>query len=151
LGECLAGKIAPGDDTIVGALTGLVMELSAFAPGSRVLADPARGSACKRLHLMLRWLVRRDEVDPGGWDSDISPRLPLVPVDVHMHRIALALGLTRRNAADGRTVLEITRAFAAVSPDDPVRYDFSLTRVGLNPEVPTPEFIVCLTHSQDSR
>ncbi len=147
LGECLAGKVAPGDETIIGALTGLVGELSAFAPGSKVLADPARGSACKRLHLMLRWLVRRDEVDPGGWDN-ISPRLLVVPVDVHMHRIARTLGLTSRKAADGRTALEITRTFAAICPDDPVRYDFSLTRLGLNPDVPTPEFIAALPQKQ---
>ncbi len=143
LGECLAGKIAPGDETITSALTGLVGELSAFAPGSKVLADPARGSACKRLHLMLRWLVRRDEVDPGGWDN-IPPRLLVVPVDVHMHRIARTLGLTKRKAADGRTALEITRAFAAISPDDPARYDFSLTRLGLNPEVRKSDFIAKL-------
>lgn len=150
LGECLAGKIAPGDDTIIGALTGLVRELSAFAPGAKVLADPARGSACKRLHLMLRWLVRRDDVDPGGWD-DIPGRLLIVPVDVHMHRIARTLGLTNRKAADGRTALEITRAFAAVSPDDPVRYDFSLTRLGLNPDVRESDFIAQLNGQRAGR
>jgi len=143
LGKCLAGKVRPGDETVIDALTGLVGELSVFAPGSRLLADPARGSACKRLHLMLRWLVRRDEIDPGGWDG-IEPRLLVVPVDVHMHRIARRLGLTARNAADGRAALEITRAFGAVSPDDPVRYDFSLTRLGLNPEVRASDFFACL-------
>jgi len=140
LGECLAEKVSPGDETIFPALTGLVGELSAPGPGSRLLTDPARGSACKRLHLMLRWLVRRDEIDPGGWDG-IEPRLLVVPVDVHMHRIARTLGLTARNAADGRTALEITRAFASIRPDDPVRYDFSLTRLGLNPEVRTSGFV----------
>lgn len=143
LGKCLAGKVSPSDETVIPALTGLVGELSVFAPGGSLLPDPARGSACKRLHLMLRWLVRRDEIDPGGWDG-IERRLLVVPVDVHMHRIARKLGLTRRNAADARTALEITRAFGSVSPDDPVRYDFSLTRLGLNPEVRTSDFIARL-------
>jgi len=143
LGECLARNIRPGDETISPALTGLVGELSAFGPSASLLPDPARGSACKRLHLMLRWLIRRDEVDPGGWDN-IPPRMLVVPVDVHMHRIARALKLTARNAADGKTALEITRAFAAISPDDPVRYDFSLTRLGLNPEVRMSDFLARL-------
>ena len=143
LGECLAGNIRPGDETLAPALAGLVGELSAFGPSVSLLPDPARGSACKRLHLMLRWLIRRDEVDPGGWDR-IPPRMLIVPVDVHMHRIARTLKLTARNAADGRCALEITRAFAAISPDDPVRYDFCLTRLGLNPEVRMADFLARL-------
>lgn len=143
LGECLTRNIRPGDETVTGALAGLVGELSAFGPAASLLPDPARGSACKRLHLMLRWLVRRDEVDPGGWDH-IPPRMLVVPVDVHMHRIARTLKLTARNAADGKCALEITRAFAAISPDDPVRYDFSLTRLGLNSEVHLADFLARL-------
>jgi uncharacterized protein (TIGR02757 family) len=92
---------------------------------------------------MLRWLIRRDEVDPGGWDG-IPPRMLVVPVDIHMHRIARTLKLTARSAADGRCALEITRAFAVISPDDPVRYDFSLTRLGLNPDVHMSDFLAML-------
>jgi len=143
LGQCLASNIRPGDETVAGALAGLVGELSAFAPAKSLLPDPARGSACKRLHLMLRWLIRRDEVDPGGWDG-VPPRMLVVPVDVHMHRIARTLKLTARSAADGRCALEITRAFAVISPDDPVRYDFSLTRLGLNPDVHMSDFLAML-------
>ncbi|HAM42665.1 MAG TPA: TIGR02757 family protein, partial [Elusimicrobia bacterium] len=61
----------------------------------------------KRLNLFLRWMVRQDEVDPGGW-KQISPAKLLVPLDVHMHRIAQKLGLTKRNAADITAVLEIS-------------------------------------------
>jgi len=134
MGKRLAAGVAPGDANILPALAGLVGELTAFGPAPGLLPDPERGSACKRLHLMLRWLVRRDDVDPGGWD-DIAPRLLIVPVDVHMHRIARAMRLTTRKAPDGRCAMEITRAFAAVRPDDPVRYDFSLTRMGIHPDV----------------
>lgn len=140
LGKRLACGIAPGDMSILPALAGLVGELTAYGPAPGLLPDPGRGSACKRLHLMLRWLVRRDEVDPGGWD-DIHPRLLIVPVDVHMHRIARAMGLTARKAADGKTALEITRAFGAVCPEDPVRYDFCLTRMGIHPDVSAAGFL----------
>lgn len=95
-----------------------------------LLPAPAAGSACKRLHLFLRWMVRRDDVDPGGW-TGVSPSLLLIPLDVHMHRVALALGFTRRRQADLKAVLEITDAFRAIDPADPVRYDFALTRQGI--------------------
>jgi uncharacterized protein (TIGR02757 family) len=77
-------------------------------------------------------MVRRDAVDPGGWEG-MSPAQLIVPLDVHMHRICRALGLTRRQAADLRTAVEITDAFRAFAPDDPVRYDFALTRLGIRP------------------
>ncbi|MBW2545477.1 MAG: TIGR02757 family protein, partial [Deltaproteobacteria bacterium] len=91
---------------------------------------PAKGSACKRLNLFLRWMVRRDDVDPGGWD-DIPPSKLVIPLDTHMHRICLAFGFTKRKQADMKTALEITDSFRAIVPDDPVRYDFALTRLGI--------------------
>jgi uncharacterized protein (TIGR02757 family) len=75
-------------------------------------------------------MVRRDEVDPGGW-TVFSPKDLIVPTDTHMHGIALRLGLTARKQADLKTALEITRAFARLRPDDPARYDFALTRFGI--------------------
>ena len=96
-----------------------------------LVADPARGSACKRLYLLARWMVRSDAIDPGGW-SGILPAQLLVPTDVHMHRIGRALGFTRRRAADLRTVREITAGFRRVAPDDPVRFDFALTRMPIH-------------------
>ena len=95
-----------------------------------LLSDPAAGSACKRLHLYLRWMVRKDAVDPGGW-SRVSPASLYVPLDTHMHRMALDLGLTRRKQANAKTVCEVTEAFGRIRPDDPVRYDFVLTRFGI--------------------
>lgn len=97
---------------------------------SSLLSCPARGSACKRLHLFLRWMVRSDDVDPGGW-SGVSPAQLIVPLDTHMFRLARSLGLTRRGAADRRTAEEVTAAFRIYAPDDPVKYDFSLTRAGI--------------------
>lgn len=100
---------------------------------STLLPSPSRGSACKRLNLMLRWLVRHDAVDPGGWTRIPASHL-VVPLDTHMHRIARELGLTTRKAADLRTALEVTRAFRSMFPEDPVKLDFVLTRFGINPE-----------------
>jgi len=116
------------------ALGRFVDELCSAAGGldDHLLPRPERGSACKRLNLWLRWMVRRDAVDPGGW-TGVSPAQLVVPLDVHMHRICRALGLTRREAADLRTAVEITDAFRSFAPDDPVRYDFALTRLGIRP------------------
>jgi len=93
--------------------------------------DPAKGSACKRHNLFLRWMVRGpDGVDLGLWSAP-SPRDLVVPLDTHMARLGRWMGLTARRAADWKTAEEITAAFRAVCPDDPVRYDFALTRIGI--------------------
>jgi uncharacterized protein (TIGR02757 family) len=97
------------------------------------LPSPEGGSACKRLNLFLRWMVRSDNVDPGTWQSVPASHL-IVPLDTHMHRIAARMGLTCRKQADIRCAIEITGGFASIRPDDPVRYDFALTRFGIKPE-----------------
>ena len=106
-------------------------------PLNHLLADPAGGSACKRLHLFLRWMVRRDAVDPGGW-TVLSPARLIMPLDTHIHRLARHWGLTQRASADARTALEVTEAFRRVRPDDPVRYDFALSRIGIRTDVERP-------------
>lgn len=95
-----------------------------------LLPDPLKGSACKRMCLMLRWLVRRDNVDPGGWDA-VSPSCLIVPLDTHMYRIGIEHGLTEKKSPNMKAALEITEAFAHFCPEDPVRYDFALTRPGI--------------------
>jgi uncharacterized protein (TIGR02757 family) len=132
LGARFASLVAGPDDTTVPALARFVGELRAggSCEGSSLLPEPSRGSACKRLHLFLRWMVRRDEVDPGGWD-DVPRSKLVVPLDTHMHRIGRALGFTRRKQADLRAALEITAALREFCPEDPVKYDFGLTRLGI--------------------
>ena len=97
---------------------------------SSLLPRPALGSACKRLHLFMRWMVRSDEVDPGVWTS-ISPSILVIPLDVHMFRVARSLGFTERKNTTYKTALEITESFRRINPDDPVKYDFALTRMGI--------------------
>jgi uncharacterized protein (TIGR02757 family) len=139
---------AQDDRTILPALARFVEKLRGFAGSAdacaSLLSSPADGSACKRLNLYLRWMVRRDGVDPGPWIS-VSPSRLVVPLDTHMFRIARALGLTRRNQPDLKTALEITEGFSRFSPKDPVRYDFSLTRLGINPAC-ADEDLQCLVH-----
>jgi uncharacterized protein (TIGR02757 family) len=136
LQACFSKGLAEDDDTILPALTAFVKEVSAVFEGRprSLLPSPLAGSACKRLNLFLRWMVRRDEVDPGGWDTIPRSKL-IVPVDIHMHRISLALGLTTRKQANLRTACEITSAFRAFDPGDPVRYDFCLTRFGIRDDL----------------
>jgi len=136
LEACFGQGLAAGDETVLPALRAFVGRITAAADGpcGHLLPDPARGSACKRLNLMLRWLVRCDDVDPGGWSS-VGPERLIVPLDTHMHRISRRLGMTDRKTADLRTALEVTAAFRRIVPDDPVRYDFALTRTGIRDDV----------------
>ena len=120
------------DETVLPGMSRWVCWLleTSGATASSLLSDPARGSACKRHHLFLRWMVRQDDIDPGGWTL-VLPRKLIVPVDVHMHRVGVRLGFTQRKQADAKTALEITDGFRRMSPDDPVKYDFALTRPGI--------------------
>lgn len=103
-----------------------------------LLPNPARGSACKRLWLFLRWMGRSDGVDPGGWDR-LTPDMLYVPLDTHMFNICSTLGLCARKSADRKASAEITAAFRVVCPEDPVRYDFALTRFGIRNDMTVPE------------
>ena len=98
---------------------------------SYLIPSPARGSACKRLALYFRWMVRGpDGIDFGIWKG-ISPSRLLIPLDRHMARMAGLLGLTRRLSVNWQMVLDITESLRSLDPHDPVRYDFALVRPGI--------------------
>jgi len=86
---------------------------------------PSAGGPCKRLHLFLRWMVRRESPDFGLWTS-ISPARLLIPVDTHIENMGRAIGLTRRRSRNWKMAEEITARLALVDPADPVKYDFAL-------------------------
>ncbi len=96
------------------------------------LQTPLRKSACKRISLFLRWMVRSDDkgVDFGIWKS-ISPAQLICPLDVHVHRTATHLNLITRKQADWQTALELTQSLTKLDPNDPVKYDFALFGLGL--------------------
>jgi uncharacterized protein (TIGR02757 family) len=137
------------DETVLPALSRFIHRLKGFAGientretqgYKHLLPRPEKGGASKRLNLFLRWMVRRDAVDPGGWDK-VSPAKLIVPIDVHMHRIGRALGITRRKQANLKTALEITAAFREIAPHDPVKYDFALTRLGIRTDTDMDGFL----------
>ena len=133
--ESLFLDLDPGGADIVGAAAAFSARLRELGTGIRVglLPDPGRGSACKRLFLFLRWMVREDEVDPGGWGRVDRARL-VVPIDTHMARVCSGrLRFIPRPAADLRAALRATAAFRLYAPEDPVKYDFALTRPGIDP------------------
>ncbi len=132
LESCFCSGLDEKQADPVPALSGLVDALLAAGdrPANRLLAVPVRKSACKRLNLFLRWMVRRDNVDPGVWKS-VSASMLIVPLDTYMFRFGGAAGFTSRKQADLEAAREITARFGEIAPDDPVKYDFALTRLGI--------------------
>ena len=149
LHSCFCQGLSRDHETVIPALSTFVATIASAVrerPRS-LLPSPDGGSACKRLNLFLRWMVRCDEVDPGGWERVPASKL-IVPLDVHMHRISLQLGLTTRKQANLRTACEITAAFRAIEPSDPVRYDFSLTRLGIRDDLTPDSFLEACRRSR---
>jgi uncharacterized protein (TIGR02757 family) len=91
---------------------------------------PSAGSACKRLNLFLRWMVRKDAIDLGVWTRVSASRL-VVPLDTHVIRVGRCLRLTRYVSPGWKMAAEITASLRALDPADPVRYDFSLCHIGM--------------------
>lgn len=89
-------------------------------------------SACKKLNMFLRWMIRQNSpVDIGVWKK-YSPKDLIIPLDTHVYRIALELGLTQRKTADMKTAIEITEALKLIFPNDPCKGDFALYGYGVN-------------------
>ena len=143
LRACMATALGSDSETIIPGLSFLVDEIrhgGGVDAYNSLLPSPAGGSACKRLNLFLRWMVRKDDVDPGGWE-EIAPSMLVIPLDTHMYRLGCALGMTQRRQADMKTALEITNAFKTILPHDPVRYDFALTRLGICSDLDAARFV----------
>ncbi len=139
---CFLAGLRAEDETTLPALERFAEELA--LAGERqaafLLTSPADGSACKRMNLFLRWMVRKDAVDPGGWE-EVGARRLVIPLDTHLFRICRALGLTHRKQANLRAALEITESFRALAPKDPIKYDFAISRLGILREAGLNEFL----------
>ena len=96
------------------------------------ISSPETKSACKRLNMFLRWMVRKDKkgVDFGIW-TNIKPAQLVCPCDVHVDRIARQLGLITRKQLDWQTAVELTNNLKNLDPKDPVKYDFALFGMGV--------------------
>jgi uncharacterized protein (TIGR02757 family) len=153
-GDFLEGKDSrPAADADGAAGSDYVSALSAFlrnlhflsphptAPSRGLkflLPSPSSGSACKRHHLFLRWMIRTEGFDLGLWTGGrFTPARLLLPMDTHVHRIACYLGLTRRPAADLGAAREATGWLRRLNPEDPVAYDWALSRLGILAECVT--------------
>lgn len=130
LENCFYAGWTPADETVMPGLAFLFSQIGKDKEIGHLLADPAKKSACKRSHLFFRWMVRKDQVDPGGWEK-ASPSQLIVPLDTHMYKTGIMLGFTDRKNMDLKTALEITRGFRRILREDPVKYDFCLTRFGI--------------------
>ena len=137
-----------GDKNITNALTGFVkyfisLDMSAVygkkghtAGMKQFFPSPAEGSACKRLNLYLRWMVRSDDgVDFGIWNKILPSKL-IIPLDTHMARICTHLGLTHHKTTGWKMAEEITDNLKILAPKDPVKYDFALCHLGISGECP---------------
>jgi uncharacterized protein (TIGR02757 family) len=91
---------------------------------------PSTGSACKRMNLFLRWMVRRDALDLGAW-TGLSPAKLVVPLDTHVIRVGRCLRLTRRISPGWPMARDITASLRQLDPNDPVKYDFAMCHLGM--------------------
>jgi uncharacterized protein (TIGR02757 family) len=133
LGELFRVCYDPADEDIAPALQRFVEALigDQGTPALKyLLTNPANGSACKRMNLYLRWMIRRTSPDLGLWRF-ADPSKLVMPVDTHIHRIATFLGLNRRASTDWKTARALTDRLARFDRSDPVRYDFALCRLGI--------------------
>lgn len=104
-------------------------EVMGAPPLHRHIGNLRRGSASKRLLLWLRWMIRRDRIDPGPWEG-FSPRLLYMPIDVHVGLWARQHGLLTASTPTWRHVRQLTAIFRQIQPSDPLRYDFAIVTAG---------------------
>lgn len=132
LGQAFAVGYAPGQ--MKDAMTAFTRQIRHGLPDTRgvksLTAAPADGSACKRLNLFLRWMVRSGPTDLGLWPH-VSTGDLFMPLDVHVIRFARAQGITTRVSVNWRMVEEVTDWFRERSPDDPLRWDFVISHLGM--------------------
>ena len=126
----------PNAPDIIPALSDFIARLLSLGRGPNaktikyLLTNPADRSCCKRMFLFLRWMVRDDEVDCGLWKSVDKAKL-IIPVDVHIGRLCKILGFHNNKTMSLKTAIKITEGFKKISPKDPTKYDFALSRIGI--------------------
>lgn len=136
LEDAFAGHLSADSKNVEGALKGFHKQFFSLpdAPQRtrKHVSTPSRNSACKRLNMFLRWMVRQDDsgVDFGLWEK-IKPAQLLIPLDVHVDRVARQFGLLERKQTDWKSVIELTNNLKQLDANDPVKYDFALFGIGV--------------------
>lgn len=119
-------------------LSNFTNELNKIAIKNRLVSNgmnymfinPQKGSACKRMNLFLRWMVRKDELDFGLW-NEIRKNQLIIPVDTHVAKISKILRLTNQKTISWKMAEEITENLKKFDKDDPVKYDFAICHIGM--------------------
>lgn len=124
------------DSNVIKALYGFTSEIRSYSDFNKsfgyLLPDVNRKSACKRLFLFLRWMVRKDNVDLGLWNDVVDTSKLIFPVDTHVYKIALEYNFVKRKSLDINFALELTEKLKEYDPIDPVKYDFALCHLGVD-------------------
>ena len=135
LEEVFLKGYSSSDKNIKPALTSFVSILTDYLPigesNLKLIPSPDKGSACKRLNMYLRWMVRSGPVDLGIW-KEISTSKLIIPLDTHVAKLSRKLHLTERKADDWKTAEEITDKLKEFDAHDPVKYDFALFGMGIS-------------------
>ena len=138
LETAFSNHLLPKDINIENALNGFRNTFFSLPDVSlrtmKHIASPIQNSACKRLCMYLRWMVRNDNngVDFGIW-KNINPSQLMIPLDLHVQRTAIQLGLLSRTQSDWKAVLELTKNLSKLDKNDPVKYDYALFGLSVMP------------------
>jgi uncharacterized protein (TIGR02757 family) len=128
IGNALAGLI----DAMLEIDTGPVYSKNIKPTGLlQFIPSPRKGSACKRMNLYLRWMIRDRDIDFGIWKGIPKSKL-VIPLDTHISRISKCLGFTSRKSQDWKMAVEITESLKKLDPEDPLKYDFALCHQGIS-------------------
>lgn len=134
LEQAFTAGMDEGDETVekgLNAFRRYFFSLEHLRRTEKHVSSPLQRSACKRINMFLRWMVRKDDVDFGIW-KNISPTQLVCPLDLHVSRVAKRFGLVSRPLADWQSALELTRNLRQMDPKDPVKYDFALFSLGVS-------------------
>jgi uncharacterized protein (TIGR02757 family) len=128
IGKALAGLVDSMLMTDTSAVYGRNIKPAGLL---QLMTSPGKGSACKRMNLYLRWMIRDRDIDFGIWKGLPMNKL-IIPLDTHIARIGKCLGLTHRSSADWKMAVEITNSLKELDPEDPLKYDFALCHQGIS-------------------
>lgn len=128
IGNGLTGLVATIPDIDTSSVYGKNVKPGGFL---QFFPSPAKGSACKRMNLFLRWMIRDKDIDFGLWERIPKNKL-VIPLDTHIARMSRCLGFTKRSSQDWKMAVEITGALKLFDPKDPLKYDFALCHQGIS-------------------